>query len=605
MNKQLDIVRTLQREQGMNFGTRLLSRGVQFRLWAPLAKAVLLKLHDLDLVVEMTPKPHGWHEVDVPTAAPGMLYCFVLEDGTEVPDPASRFQPKDVDGPSEIIDPRAFPWTDADWHGRPWEETIFYELHVGTFTPEGTFRAITDKLDYLVDLGITAIELLPIADFPGQWNWGYDGVHLFAPDSSYGRPEDLKALINAAHNKGISVFLDVVYNHFGPKGNYMANYTPLMTEHHHTPWGMAVNYDTEGSDRVRDFVMTNARYWVNEYHFDGLRFDAIHEIRDDSSPHLLQAMAEQIRASAAGRHVHLIVENAKNQSRWLRRRDNGESWLFDAQWNDDVHHALHSTLTGETQWYYSDYADRLDLVGRSLAEGFAWQGEFNKNDGTNKGEPSAFLPPTAFVSFAQNHDQTGNRPFGERMTQLVEPDRARLWAAIYLLSPQIPMVFMGEEWGADEPFLFFTDVGDDLAEPIRKGRIEELKKFPTQEHLGLPPDPMSGDTFQAVKLGWDEIETGEHARFGALYRELIALRKREIAPRLAGMKGNSGRYEVLGQSAVRVSWTLGDGAELTMVANLSPDPADGVLVESANQLWLEGAATGETLEPWSVCFFLG
>jgi maltooligosyltrehalose trehalohydrolase len=455
-----------------------------------------------------------------------------------------------------------------------------------------------------VELGITAVELLPIADFPGRWNWGYDGAHLFAPDSRYGRPEDLKALIDAAHHKGLSVFLDVVYNHFGPTGNYMNIYTPLMTDRHETPWGPAVNFDAAGSEAVRDFVLSNARYWLNEFHFDGLRFDAVHEIRDFGPRHMLQDLAEQIRASTDGRHVHLMVENSDNQAGWLKRREDGAPWLYDAQWSDDIHHGLHAIITGEKQWYYADFAGRIDLIGRALAEGLAWQGEYLEHEERSKGEASGFLPATAFVSYAQNHDQVGNRPYGERLSHLVEPRCARLWAAIYLLSPQIPMLFMGEEWGARQPFLFFSDVGEDLADAIRQGRINELKKFPNDRHDCLPPDPMSRDTFEASKLNWDEAGQGEHARFASLYRRLIALRKQQIVPRLTGMKGNSGRFEILGPCVLKVVWTLGDGSELTLVANLSADPFNGINVWGPDHLWLEGFATGETLDGWSVVFSL-
>lgn len=594
----------LQREQESKFGTQILPKGVRFRLWAPLTESVSLKVYELGLVVPMTALARGWYEVEVEEARAGMRYRFVLENGEEVPDPASRYQPEDVDGPSEIIDPRAFPWHDGGWRGRPWEEMVIYELHIGTFTPEGTFRAAIDKLDALVELGITAIEIMPIADFAGRWNWGYDGAHLFAPDDSYGRPEDLKALIDAAHGKGLSVLLDVVYNHFGPKGNYLQVYTPLMNSEHHTPWGPAVNFDAEGSAAIRDYVFANARYWVNEYRFDGLRFDAVHEIRDYGPRHLLQDLAEQVRASTDGRHIHLIAENADNQAGWLKRREDGAPWLYDGQWSDDIHHSLHNAITGESFWYYADFNNRIDLVGRSLAEGLGWQGEYLEHEQREKGEPSAFLPPTAFVAYAQNHDQTGNRPFGERISHLLPPNRTRLWAAITLLSPQIPMLFMGEEWGAKQPFMFFSDVGEDLADAIRQGRATEMKTFPRKAGQGVPPDPMAEDTFKACKLDWADRDEGESLRFLSLYRRLIALRKKEIVPRLGGMEGNNGRYELLGERTLRVSWTLGDGAELSLVANLSSEPCEGINVWGADHLWLEGFATGDTLEGWSAVFTL-
>lgn len=594
----------LQREQETKFGTQILPNGVRFRLWAPLSDAVSLKIYDLDLVLPMQSQARGWYEVEVEEARPGMRYRFVLENGQEVPDPASRFQPEDIDGPSEIIDPRGYAWQDGAWRGRPWEETIAYELHIGTFTSEGTFLAAIAKLDHLVDLGITAIEIMPVGDFAGRWNWGYDGAHLFSPDHTYGRPEDLKALVDAAHGKGLSVFLDVVYNHFGPKGNYLQVYAPLMNAEHQTPWGPAVNFDAEGSSVIRGFVFANARYWLNEYRFDGLRFDAVHEIRDFGPRHMLQDLAEQIRASTDGRYIHLIAENSDNQAGWLKRRDDGAPWLYDAQWSDDIHHSLHNAITGERFWYYADFDNRVDLIARSLAEGLGWQGERMEQEGRNKGEPSAFLPPTAFVAYAQNHDQIGNRPFGERLSHLVSPACARLWAAIYLLSPQIPMMFMGEEWGADEPFMFFSDVGEDLAEAVRVGREKEMATFPRREGQGSPPDPMAEETFRACQLNWDALGEGEHARFLSLYKRLIALRKKEIVPRLSGMSGNSGQFELLSERVVKVIWTMGDGSELCLVANLSAEPVHGLSLGGSDHLWLEGFATGDVLEGWSAVFSL-
>ena len=353
-----------------------------------------------------------------------------------------------------------------------------YELHIGTFTSAGTFLAAIDRLEDLVDLGITAMELMPVADFRGRWNWGYDAAMLFAPDSSYGRPEDLKRFIDEAHARGLMVFLDVVYNHFGPEGNYLAIYAPVTTDKHTTPWGDGVNFDDEGSRMIRDFVMANSRYWLNEFHFDGLRIDAVHEIADSGPKHMLQDLAEQIRAATDGRHIHLVAENSFNQSSWLTRRDDGTPGLYTAQWSDDIHHGLHTMATGEGHWYYADFLGRMDLLARALAEGFGWQGEHMQHEDVDKGEPSAFLPPTAFVSYIQNHDQIGNRPFGERLTHVVPREAVRALAAIYLLSPQIPLLFMGEEWAAAQPFLYFSDMGEDLADSIRTARRAELERPP-------------------------------------------------------------------------------------------------------------------------------
>jgi maltooligosyltrehalose trehalohydrolase len=603
LNQHYPFADGITREQTSKFGTQILSSGVRFRLWAPNTSAVSVKLFDPNQIVPMHKLERGWYEVEVDHVVAGRHYKFVLDNGTEVPDPASRYQPEDVDGPSEVIDPRSYRWQDLGWRGCPWEETILYELHVGTFTTEGTFAAAQRKLADLAELGVTAVQLMPVADFKGRWNWGYDGAMLFAPDSSYGRPEDLKAFVDAAHALEIMVFLDVVYNHFGPHGNYMSIYAPVVTEAHSTPWGPAVNFDDEGSRMIRDFVFANARYWLNEYNLDGLRFDAVHEIQDSGPRHMLQDLAEQVRGATDGRHIHLVAENSRNQAGWMVRRSDGTPGLYTAQWNDDLHHLLHWAATGEHFWYYGDYAGHLEWLGRALAEGFAYQGDFRERLGENWGEPSAHLPPTAFVSFVQNHDHIGNRPLGERIGQLVPPQAARTLAAIVLLSPQVPLLFMGEEWAASTPFLFFTDPGEALADAIRAGRAEEIKDLPVPEGA-TPPDPIAEATFAASKLDWKEREQDEHGRTYSLYRKLIAIRQQQIAPRLRGIKGNSGTYEMIGEHGLRVRWILGDGSEYSVVANLSSEPLDEVNVWSGDHLWLEGFATGDVLDPWSAVFSL-
>lgn len=597
--------RTARREQETKFGTQITEKGVRFRLWAPQKNAVSIKIYEPMQVLPMKALPRGWFELEVEGVGPGTRYRFVMEDGTEVPDPASRFQPEDVHGPSEIIDPLAFEWTDIGWRGRPWEEVVLYEVHVGTFTPEGTFLAAIDKLDHLVELGVTAIEIMPLADFRGRWNWGYDGVMLFAPDASYGRPEDLKALIDAAHARRLMVFLDVVYNHFGPEGNYMTIYAPAYSGAHETPWGPAVNFDDEGSAMIRDIVIANARYWLNEFRFDGLRLDAVHEIQDNGPRHMLQDLAEQIRASTDGRHIHLVTENSLNQANWLKRRDDGAPWLYDAQWSDDIHHCLQSCATDESFWYYADFHGRTDLLARALAEGLAYQGEYMEHEGVHKGEPSAFLPPTAFVMYLQNHDQAGNRPFGERLGQLASRPALRALTAINLLSPHIPLLFMGEEWATTAPFLFFSDMGPDLAEKIRQSRSEELKQLLEQlDQDKTPPDPMSEEAFVSSKVKWEEIEREEHGRHLALVRTLLKIRREEIVPRLHGIPGNSSSYEVLRDKVFRVSWLLGDGSKLELLANLSEAPLEGSQIWNRPHLWLEGTAEGDQLGPWSVLFTL-
>ena len=397
-------------------------------------------------------------------------------------DPASRYQPEDVHGPSEVVDPAAFAWTDLEWQGRPWKEAVLYEMHIGAFTPEGTFGAAVTKLDYLLELGVTAIEIMPVGDFPGRRDWGYDGALSYAPDASYGRPEELKALVDAAHARGLMVLLDVVYNHFGPEGSFLKAIAPqFFTERYKTPWGEAINMDGDGSGPVREYFIHNALYWIEEFHFDGLRFDAVHAILDDSPRHLLEELAERVRSAFPGDHVHLILENEENQASRLARDSTGRPRWYTAQWNDDLHHVLHVAVTGELAGYYGDYIGRPEKLGRALAEGFAFQGEVMPYRGGPRGEPSGALPPTAFVAFAQNHDQVGNRAFGDRLSAIASPEAVRAVGAVYLLLPQIPMLFMGEEWGAAQPFPFFCDFGPDLAQAVRKGRREEFARFPEFE----------------------------------------------------------------------------------------------------------------------------
>jgi len=592
-----------QRASETKFGTQITASGVRFRLWAPHSEGVALKLESEPAARPMRALPRGWFEIEVEGAGPGTLYRFALSDGTLVPDPASRFQPQDVLGPSEVIDPRLYPWKDVGWAGRPWEEAVIYELHIGTFTPEGTYAAAMERLEHLAELGVTAIELMPVNDFPGRWNWGYDGALQFAPDARYGRPEELKALIDAAHALNLMVLLDVVYNHFGPKGNFLPHYAPVFTDKHVTPWGEAMNFDGPGSEMVRDFILANARYWLIEYHFDGLRLDAVHEIKDEGFNHLLHDLALQIRGSTDGRYVHLVVENELNDPDWMRRTGDLRAGLYDAQWNDDVHHLIDVAINDARSNYLDDYAVHDDWLPRALAEGFGYQGEpLPTHQGEPKGAPSAELPPVAFVDFIQNHDQVGNRLFGERMAMLVEPRRMRAAAAIYLLSPHIPLIFMGEEWGAKTPFLYFSDVDPAFAKDIREQRQATFGRFVPEDKIGVePPDAMAESSFIASKLDWSELERPEHADVLGLYRQLLDIRRREVVPRLSGVGGHAGRSEILGVGAFRVQWRL-DGAVLTVAVNLCDEAADIGEVWAGRRLWLEGEASETTLGPWSVAW---
>jgi malto-oligosyltrehalose trehalohydrolase len=578
-------------------GAELHEGGVRFRLWAPSQTHIGIVIDDREPVA-MAHQPEGWFELVTVGAHPGSRYRYVLQDGLQVPDPAARFQPEDVHGPSEVIDPAAYDWKDADWRGRPWDEAVVYELHIGTFTPEGTFRAAIGKLDYLADLGITAIEIMPVADFPGRRNWGYDGVLLYAPDSTYGRPEDLKALIDAAHERGIMVLLDVVYNHFGPDGNYLPVYAPtFFTERHHTPWGPAVNYDGKHSRPVRDFVIQNALYWLEAYHFDGLRFDAVHAIIDDSKPHLLVELADTVRQTITDRPIHLILENEENGAHRLEREAPGKPCHYTAQWNDDVHHVLHVAATGESAGYYGQYRGRTDLLGRALTEGFAFQGEHMEYSGKTRGEPSGHLPPAAFVAFAQNHDQVGNRAFGERLAAIAPAEAVRAVSAVTLLLPQTPMIFMGEEMGATTPFPFFADFDGELADKVREGRREEFAKFPEfqdpekRDHI---PDPLADSTFDSAKLPWDSLDQNTLDWF----RHILAVRRAEVVPLIPAIT-RGGTYEELGESAVSVVWQAGT-RRLRLLANLSAQSVSGAPAAIGRIIWTENTTETAALGPWAV-----
>ena len=568
----------MRRQHAMPFGAESAADArTRFRLWAPTAHAVeLMTVAGKAAAHPMTAAGDGWWE-SLAAAPRGARYRYRIDGKLEVPDPASRFNPKDVHGESEVVDPGAFDWTDGGWRGRPWEEAVLYELHVGTFTPEGTFAGVESRLDYLSALGVTAIELMPVADFPGKRGWGYDGVLPFAPDAAYGRPEDLKRLIAAAHARGMMVLIDVVYNHFGPEGNYLHAYArPFFTERHHTPWGAAINFDDAGSRTVRDFFIHNALYWIEEYHADGLRLDAVHAILDDSKPDILVELAERVRSGpGAARHVHLVLENDRNQSRYLERADSGKARWYTAQWNDDIHHAFHVLLTGESDGYYADYAERPAwYLGRCLAEGFAQQGEPSGYREHKRGEPSAQLPPAAFVSFLQTHDQVGNRAFGERLCALAPEAPLRAATVAWLLAPAPPMLFMGEEFAAASPFQFFCDFGPELAAAVTEGRRREFAgfaRFRDPAEQARIPDPNDPATAVRSRLDWACLEREPHARWLALYRELLAIRRRRLVPRLARIAGHAGRFEVLGRGAVAVSWRLGDGADLALLLNLGAE----------------------------------
>jgi malto-oligosyltrehalose trehalohydrolase len=571
----------MKRTHTMPFGCQIANDGIHFRLWAPSAHTVELCLDDAD-PAPMTAARNGWFETFAENAGAGSRYRFRIDGGLLVPDPASRFNPDDVHGASEVVDAAAFEWNDGDWRGRPWHEAVIYELHVGAFSPQGNFADVVERLDYLADLGITAIELMPVADFPGRRNWGYDGVLPFAPDSRYGRPDDLKALVQAAHARGLMVFLDVVYNHFGPEGNYLHAYAaPFFTDRHKTPWGDAIAFDGPQGATVRDFFIHNALYWLEEFHLDGLRFDAVHAIPDAGRQRLLIDLAEAVRCGPGReRHVHLVLENDANEARYLRHAPDAAR-LFDAQWNDDIHHALHVLLTGQNDGYYADYAATpAEHLCRCLAAGFAWQGEASAfRGGAARGESTAGLPPTAFVAFLQNHDQVGNRAFGERISALAEPRAVEAATALLLLAPFPPLLFMGEEFAAAQPFLFFCDFSAELAQAVTEGRRAEFARFAGFADPAVRariPDPAADETFASACLDWNSLAQGSHAACLRRTRELLALRAREILPRLSGMPGDAARCRGLSAHAVSATWTLGDGARLTVMANFTRTELAGV-----------------------------
>ncbi|HYL87807.1 MAG TPA: malto-oligosyltrehalose trehalohydrolase [Burkholderiales bacterium] len=561
----------MRRNHAMPFGAEVLAEGgVRFRLWAPAAKTV-------DLVIGRRPKPmrpqgDGWFELVDREAAPGTLYRYGIDAKTLVPDPASRFQPQDVDGPSEVIDPGCYPWKDAGWNSRPWREAVIYELHVGTFTAEGTYAAASQKLRHLADVGVTAVELMPLSDFAGRRNWGYDGVLPFAPDSAYGRPEDLEAFIDAAHGAGLMVFLDVVYNHFGPKGNYLGLYAPqFFDERERTPWGAAINF---AHPVVRQYFIHNALYWLEEYGFDGLRFDAVHAIIDRSPRHIL----EEIRAAIpAGKH--LVLENDANQARFIGLGK------YNAQWNDDSHHAYHVTATGESDGYYVAYADApVKHLARCLAEGFAYQGETSPFTKGQRGEKSSHLPPACFVDFLQNHDQVGNRALGERLLSLSDERKLMALSAVQLLAPSPPLLFMGEEWGCKQPFLFFCDFDGELGEAVRKGRREEFSRF--KGFTGEVPDPLAESTLRASTLDWSKADQVWLTH----YKNLLNLRSSHVVPLDCG----PGKYSMLSERAFQVSW-----GRLLLLANCGDQPI-AVSAPPEKPLWSNGAPGS----PWSVNWWI-
>ena len=522
----------MRREEGweLDLGARPLdSSRVHFRVWAPHAKQVSINLMGQSELairppVQMNPNERGYFELMVSGVEPGARYRYVLDGQKERPDPASRFQPEGVHGSSEVIDPEAFQWSDDGWAGIPFHQLIIYELHVGTFTKEGTFQSIIPFLEYLRhDVGITAIELMPVAQFPGRRNWGYDGVYPFAVQASYGGSDGLKTFVNACHQKGIAVVLDVVYNHLGPEGNYLGDFGPYFTDRYRTPWGCAINYDGPESDEVRAYFINNALYWVTEFHIDALRLDAIHSIFDFGACHILCELTEAVHAQAdrLGRAIHVIAESDLNDARVISPMVEG-GYGLDGQWNDDFHHALHTVLTGERRGYYEDFG-RLDQLATALCEGFVYSGQRSTFRRRHQGNSSKSRPLSQFIAFSQNHDQIGNRAQGERLSTIVPHEALKVAAATYLLAPKTPLLFMGEEYGEKAPFQYFTDHEDPaLVEAVRKGRRAEFASFAWDSDV---PDPQNPGTFEHSRVYPGNQTLVEHNQILRWYHRLIHLRK--------------------------------------------------------------------------------
>jgi maltooligosyltrehalose trehalohydrolase len=521
----------------LRFGARPQADGSSvFRVWAPRAESLAVKiLGDEPRTFPLEPAGGGVFETRAEGVAAGADYFYVV-NGEERPDPVSCSQPRGVHGPSRVVAPEEFAWTDAEWKGIALKDYVVYELHAGTFTPEGTFEAIIPKLAHLKNLGVTAVELMPVAEFPGGRNWGYDGAHLYAPQSTYGGPEGLKKLIDACHQEGLAFVLDVVYNHLGPEGNYAGEFMPLYSESHKSPWGAGLNFDGEGSEGVRRFFVENALYWLTEYHVDGLRLDAVHAIEDTSEPHFLRQLAEEFHAQAAllGRAAHLIAESDLNDTRVLRAGAEG-GYGIDSQWSDDFHHSLHAILTKTGRGYFADFG-KIENLAKAIGEGFVYCGQHSKFRGRRHGTPSGERPGEQFVVCIQNHDQIANGYWGDRLSRLVTPAQQRLAAAVMLAgAPNVPMLFMGEEWSERAPFLYFTSHTDpELGRAVRQGRMEEYDSFvrgegETESTLGGFSDPQSEATFTRSKLDWDSLTKSPHAEMQSFYRDLLALR-REHAP---------------------------------------------------------------------------
>ncbi|MBF5040957.1 malto-oligosyltrehalose trehalohydrolase [Aggregicoccus sp. 17bor-14] len=546
-----------------------------WRVWAPGHQKVEVVLHGADgkAVLKLPMRPEGTKDAGAGAAGyfyaelaggqPGQLYKLEVDGLGPFPDPWSRSQPMGVHGPSQVVT-ADFAWTDAGWKGLPADALVIYEVHVGTATPEGTFQALIPRLAALRSLGVNTLELMPLASFPGKHNWGYDGVELFAPLAAYGGPEGLRRLVDAAHAAGLAVLIDAVYNHFGPDGNYLSCYSPhYFTGRHHTPWGDAVNYDGEQSAPVRELVLRNVEMWIRDFHADGLRLDAAHAIIDDGKPHLLEEIVERARRAGEGREVVIIAEDERNEQRLVTPRERGGLGL-DGVWADDFHHQMRRLFAGDSEGYYQDYTGSTEDLAATLRKGWFYEGQQSKNLGHARGTPASGLEPYHFVHCIQNHDQVGNRADGARLGEHVSPAAYRAMSGVLLLSPYTPLLFMGQEWNASTPFLYFTDHNEELGRLVTEGRRKEFAGF--KNFVGTEvPDPQSLETFRRSVLRWDEAKEPPHAGVLALYRELLSLRAEE--PALQRRTRDSFDAKALGPTAFLLERHAGD-ARLTLVVNV-------------------------------------
>jgi len=560
----------------------------EFLVWAPHARTVSVHfVSGCREIIPTDPLADGYHRATIKTLTPGSEYFYKLDGERDLPDPASRFQPQGVHGPSRIVDPEAFRWTDGKWNGIPLGRSIFYELHVGTYTSEGSFDAVIPHLQELAALGVTTIELMPIAQFPGSRNWGYDGVYMFAPQNSYGGPESLQRLVNAAHQQGLAVALDVVYNHLGPEGNYLTAYGPYFTDRYRTPWGQAINFDGEGSDEVRRFFIQNALYWLEDYHFDALRLDAVHGIFDFGARHFLAELKSSVAdlSQRLGRPLHLIAESDLNDSRLLADPERG-GYGLDAQWSDDFHHSVHTLLTRENLGYYSDFGG-IPPLATTLRDGWYYSGQHSNYRKRGHGNSAHGIPPAKFVVCNQNHDQIGNRAAGERLSSLVNFEALKLAAGINLLSPFVPMLFMGEEYGENAPFQYFTSHGDpDLVEAVRRGRREEFAAFGWE---GNVPDPQDEQTFARSALNHSLKQEEPHQTLWRFYQRLIQIRDEQSlgtlsSPSVRELGGCA--LLIMRENASQQLATIYNFAEFPVTLNL-PDLAGkwSTVIHSADASW--------------------